>query len=64
MLSLTQNVLIIILTMGVSLLFMVGLNRLWPVQKRTRKTILLGRGQAPLVLLTCNGGPTQQWAVH
>jgi hypothetical protein len=34
MLSLTQNILIVVLTMGASLLFMVGLNRLWPVASR------------------------------
>jgi len=34
--------LIIILTMGVSLLFMVGLNRLWPVDKRHTDNDLVG----------------------
>jgi hypothetical protein len=34
MLSLTQNVLIVVFTMAASLLFMVGLNRIWPVPKR------------------------------
>jgi hypothetical protein len=42
MLTLAQNVLIIILTMGVSLLFMVGLNRLWPVEKRHTENDLVG----------------------
>jgi uncharacterized membrane protein YdcZ (DUF606 family) len=42
MLTLTQNVLIIILTMGVSLLFMVGLNRVWPVQRRHTENDLVG----------------------
>jgi hypothetical protein len=42
MLTLTQNVLIIILTMAVSLLFMVGLNRLWPVEKRHTQNDLVG----------------------
>ena len=42
MLTLAQNVLIIILTMSVSLLFMVGLNRLWPVQKRHTENDLVG----------------------
>jgi|SRR5580658_9731410 hypothetical protein len=42
MFTLTQNVLIIILTMGVSLLFMVGLNRLWPIQNRHTENDLVG----------------------
>jgi Protein of unknown function (DUF4239) len=42
MLTLSQNVLIIVLTMGVSLLFMVGLNRLWPVEKRHTENDLIG----------------------
>jgi hypothetical protein len=42
MLSLTQNILILIFTMGVSLLFMVGLNRLWPVEKRHTQNDLVG----------------------
>src|SRR5277367_4374450 len=42
MLTLAQNVLIVILTMGVSLLFMVGLNRLWPVEKRHTQNDLIG----------------------
>jgi hypothetical protein len=42
MLTLAQNVLIVILTMGVSLLFMFGLNRLWPVEKRHTENDLIG----------------------
>jgi hypothetical protein len=42
MLTLTQNILIVILTLGVSLLFMVGLNRLWPVNKRYTENDLIG----------------------
>jgi hypothetical protein len=42
MLTLTQNLVIIIMTMCVSLLFMVGLNRLWPVQKRHTENDLVG----------------------
>jgi hypothetical protein len=42
MLTLAQNVLIVILTMVVSLLFMVGLNRLWPVEKRHTQNDLIG----------------------
>ena len=34
MFSLTQNVIILIVTMAASLLFMAGLNRAWPVAKR------------------------------
>jgi hypothetical protein len=42
MLTLTQNILIIILTMGASLLFMFGLNRFWPVEKRHTPNALIG----------------------
>src|SRR5271163_848573 len=42
MLTLTQNVLIIIATMAASLLFMVGLNRVWPVAKRHTENDLVG----------------------
>jgi hypothetical protein len=42
MLTLTQNILITIIAMGVSLLFMVGLNRLWPVEKRHTQNDLIG----------------------
>ena len=42
MLTLSQNILIIVLTMGVSLLFMVGLNRLWPVEERHTENDLIG----------------------
>jgi Protein of unknown function (DUF4239) len=42
MLTLTQNVVILIGTMAVSLLFMVGLNRFWPVQKRHTQNDLIG----------------------
>src|ERR1700728_1094767 len=42
MLSLTGNILIVILTMGASLLFMVGLNRIWPVTKRHSQNDLVG----------------------
>jgi hypothetical protein len=42
MLSLTQNILIVVLTMAASLLFMVGLNRLWPVAKRHTQNDLVG----------------------
>src|ERR1700689_1095501 len=34
MLSLTENILIVIFTMAGSLLFMAGLNRIWPVANR------------------------------
>jgi len=42
MLTLTQNILILIATMLGSLLFMVGLNRLWPVGKRHTQNDLVG----------------------
>jgi hypothetical protein len=42
MLSLTQNILIVVLTMGASLMFMVGLNRLWPVANRHTQNDLVG----------------------
>jgi hypothetical protein len=42
MLSLTQNILILIFTMGVSLLFMMGLNRQWPVERRHTQNDLVG----------------------
>jgi hypothetical protein len=42
MLSLTQNILIVVLTMGASLIFMVGLNRLWPVANRHTQNDLVG----------------------
>jgi hypothetical protein len=42
MLSLTQNILIVVLTIGASLLFMVGLNRLWPVANRHTQNDLVG----------------------
>jgi hypothetical protein len=42
MLSLTQNVIILIGTMAASLLFMTGLNRLWPVAKRHTQNDLIG----------------------
>ena len=42
MLSLTENILIVILTMAASLLFMVGLNRIWPVAKRHTQNDLVG----------------------
>src|ERR1700729_3687434 len=42
MLSLTENILIVILTMAASLLFMVGLNRIWPVTKRHSQNDLVG----------------------
>src|SRR5580698_11479463 len=42
MLSLTENILIVILTMAASLLFMVGLNRVWPVAKRHTENDLVG----------------------
>src|SRR5580704_3174360 len=42
MLSLTENILIVILTMAASLLFMVGLNRIWPVAERHTQNDLVG----------------------
>jgi hypothetical protein len=42
MLSLTDNILIIIVTMAASLLFMVGLNRIWPVKNRHSQNDLVG----------------------
>jgi hypothetical protein len=42
MLSLTQNILIVVLTMAGSLLFMVGLNRMWPVANRHSQNDLVG----------------------
>jgi len=42
MLSLTENVLVALFTMGASLLFMVGLNRVWPVANRHPKDDLVG----------------------
>ncbi len=42
MLSLTQNVVILILSMAASLLFMVALNRYWPVAKRYTNNDLIG----------------------
>jgi Protein of unknown function (DUF4239) len=42
MLTLTQNVLIVVLTMCGSLLFMVWLNRYWPVAKRHMQNDLVG----------------------
>ena len=42
MLTLTQNILIIILTMAASLAFMVALNRVWPVAKRHTENDLVG----------------------
>lgn len=42
MLSLTQNVLVVLATMAASLLFMVGLNRIWPVAKRHTQNDLVG----------------------
>jgi hypothetical protein len=42
MFSLTQNVMILIGTMAASLLFMVGLNRFWPVGKRHTQNDLVG----------------------
>jgi hypothetical protein len=41
-LTLTQNILVGIPTMGASLLFMVGLNRFWPVEKRHKPNDLIG----------------------
>jgi Protein of unknown function (DUF4239) len=42
MLSLTENVLIVLGAMAASLSFMVGLNRLWPVAKRYNQNDLIG----------------------
>jgi hypothetical protein len=42
LLTLTSNILVTIIAMGVSLLFMVGLNRLWPVEKRHTPNDLVG----------------------
>jgi hypothetical protein len=42
MLSLIQNILIVIFTMAGSLLFMVGLNRIWPVANRHSQNDLVG----------------------
>lgn len=42
MLSLTQNILILLSAMLVSLLFMVGLNRIWPVAQRHTQNDLVG----------------------
>src|SRR3984957_14269502 len=42
MLSLTDNILIVIVTMAASLLFMVGLNRIWPVKNRHSQNDLVG----------------------
>jgi uncharacterized protein DUF4239 len=42
MLTLTENILIVILTMAASLLFMVGLNRIWPVPNRHTQNDLVG----------------------
>jgi hypothetical protein len=42
MLTLTQNILILIFAMVGSLLFMVGLNRIWPVGKRHTQNDLVG----------------------
>jgi Protein of unknown function (DUF4239) len=42
MITLTQNVLILICAMALSLLFMRGLNRFWPVQKRYIQSDLIG----------------------
>jgi Protein of unknown function (DUF4239) len=42
MLTLTQNILILILVMAVSLLFMAGLNRFWPVSERHTQNDLIG----------------------
>jgi hypothetical protein len=42
MLSLTQSVLIVPTTMAASLLFMVGLNRIWPVASRHTQNDLIG----------------------
>src|ERR1700722_468454 len=42
MLTLTQNILILILVMTASLLFMVGLNRFWPAAQRYIPNDLIG----------------------
>jgi Protein of unknown function (DUF4239) len=42
MLTLTQNILILIIAMTASMLFMVGLNRIWPVEKRHTGNDLIG----------------------
>jgi hypothetical protein len=42
MLTLTQNILILILVMAASLLFMVGLNRFWPAAQRYVPNDLIG----------------------
>lgn len=42
MLTLTQNIVILIGTMAASLLFMLGLNRFWPVPKRHTQNDLIG----------------------
>jgi hypothetical protein len=42
MLTLTQNIWILILAMAASLLFMMGLNRIWPVAKRHTENDLIG----------------------
>jgi membrane-associated HD superfamily phosphohydrolase len=42
MLTLTQNVLILIVVMAASLLFMEGLNRFWPVEERHTPNDLIG----------------------
>jgi hypothetical protein len=42
MLTLGQNILILVLAMSSSLLFMVGLNRVWPVEKRHTQNDLVG----------------------
>jgi Protein of unknown function (DUF4239) len=42
MLTLTDNILITVATMAASLLFMVALNRLWPVEKRHTQNDLVG----------------------
>jgi hypothetical protein len=42
MLTLTQNILILVFTLCGSLLFMVGLNRIWPVGKRHTQNDLVG----------------------
>jgi hypothetical protein len=42
MLTLTQNILILILVMAASLLFMVGLNRFWPAAQRYIPNDLIG----------------------
>jgi Protein of unknown function (DUF4239) len=42
MLTLTQNILIIVAAMAASLVFMVGLNRVWPIAKRHTENDLVG----------------------